>query len=98
MIPGPARSPTPIEIADVPELAILAALEDILDLALRALCAAHPQLGDLDCPYWAQYPSPARAAADRIVDAAAPLTRALDAYRRAVTPPHRHGPDPDAPF
>jgi len=100
MSPAPPRfpTPTPIEIADVPELAILAALEDILDLALRALLAAHPQLGDPDCPYWAQDPSPAHAAADRILAAAVPLARALDTYRRAVTPSHHHAPDPETPI
>lgn len=98
MSPAPARFPTPPEIADVPELAILAALENTLDLAIYALLAAHPQLGDPDCPSWLRDPSPARASADRILAAAAPLARALGAYRRAVTPSPNDDPDPDVPF
>jgi len=92
---SPARPPTPIEIAHAPELAILAALDDTLDLALRALVAAHPPLGDPDCPRWTQDLSPTRAAADRLLAAARPLTHALDAYRRAVARPRRRDPDPD---
>jgi hypothetical protein len=98
MSPAPARFPTPLEIAEVPELAILAALEHTLDLALYALLAAHPQLGDSDCPSRARDSSPAQAAADRIVTAAVPLGRALHAYRRAVTPSLPENPDPDVPF
>jgi len=98
MSPAPPRFPTPPEIADVPELAILAALEDLLDLTLRALLAAHPQLSDSECSDRLRDPSPAQAAADRIVTAANPLARALDAYRRAVTPSRRQNPDPHIPF
>jgi hypothetical protein len=98
MSPAPTRFPTPPQIADVPELAILAALDDLLDLTLRALLAVHPQLGDSDGPDRLRDPSPAHAAAHRIVTAAKPLARALDAYRRAVTPPRRQHPDPDIPF
>ncbi len=90
------RSPTPAELAEAPELAILAALDDTLELALRALVAAHPQLGDPDCPAWAQDPGAARAAADRILSAARHLTRALQAYRRAV--PLRRAADIDPSF
>jgi hypothetical protein len=98
MSPAPARFPTPPEIADVPELAILAALEHTLDLALYALLAAHPQLSDPECPDRLRDPSPARAAADRIVTAAHSLARALDAYRRAVTPSPHQAPDRNVPF
>jgi hypothetical protein len=96
---SPTRLPTPDQIAEVPELAILAALEDTLDLALRALVAAHPQLANPETPFWARDASPARGAADRILAAALRLARALRRYRRAVTPSRRPGdPDPDIPF
>jgi hypothetical protein len=92
---SPAPPPTPSELDDAPELAILAALDHALDLALRALVSAHPQLGDPDCPSWAQDSSPAPLAADRIVVACVHLAHALEAYRRAVAPPPRCPPDPD---
>jgi len=98
MSPTPDPFPTPPEIADVPELAILSALEHTLDLARYALLAAHPQLGDSECPDRLRDRSPARAAADRFLAAAAPLRRALDAYRRAVTPSPHQGPDRNVPF
>lgn len=97
---SPARLPTPDEIDGAAELAILAALDHTLELALRALVAAHPQLGDSDCPSWARDAAPARAAADRVLAAAVHLTHALEAYRRALprSPRRRTDPDPDLSF
>jgi hypothetical protein len=92
------RPPTPAEIADAPELAILAALDDTLETALRALLAAHPQLGDLECPAWAREASATSAAADRVLTAARPLAHALDAYRRAITLRLDAEIDRDPPF
>jgi hypothetical protein len=92
------RSPTPAELADAPELAILAALDDTLHLALRALVAAHPQLGDPDCPAWAREAGATAAAADRILTAARRLDRALDAYRRATTRSRDADSEPDPSF
>lgn len=83
---SPTRTPAPEALDLAPELAILAALDHTLELALHALVAAHPQLGDPECPAWARDPAPAHHAAQRIVHAAPALTEALDAYRRAVTP------------
>jgi hypothetical protein len=80
--------PTPAELDEAPELAMLAALDHTLEIALRALVAAHPQLGDSECPAWVRQTSAARDAADRILEASRPLAHAIDAYRRAVTP-HR---------
>ena len=81
---SPTRPPAPEPLDEAPELAILAALDHTLELALRALVAAHPQLGDTECPAWARDPSPARYAAERILATATPLATAIDAYRRAV--------------
>jgi len=68
-VSGP-RWPTPAELDRDPELALLAALDDTLELALRALLAVHPQLGDPDAPPWAREPDATRAAADHILAAA----------------------------
>jgi hypothetical protein len=96
-VSGP-RWPTPAQLDRDPELAILAALDDTLDLALRALVAVHPQLGDPDGPLWVREPDATRAAADRILTAARRLDRALDAYRRAVALRREAGTDLDPSF
>ena len=95
---SPHPPPKPAELAQAPELAILAALDDTLALALRALVAVHPQLGDPECPAWARQAGPVRDAADRILTASAPLSHALAAYRRAATRRHDDGNDPDPSF
>jgi len=92
---SPRCAPTPDDLNDAPELAILAALDGILELALRALVCEHPQLGDSECPSWARHTTPLGEAADRILDAARPLAKALEAYRRtaAITREPRDDPD-----
>jgi hypothetical protein len=80
----PRRLPTPDELDDAPQLAIVAALDQILDLTLRTLVSLHPQLGDAECPHWVRDVSPASEAADRILAAARPLADALEAYRGVV--------------
>jgi len=92
------RLPTPDDLADAPELATLAALDEILELALRVLVSVHPQLGDAECPAWARSRSPASEAADRILDAARPLAHALHAYRSIVTRRRADEIDADLPF
>lgn len=42
------RPPTPLELAEAPELGILHALESILVLAERTLLAAYPELDQAD--------------------------------------------------
>jgi hypothetical protein len=80
----PRRLPTPDELADAPELAIVTALDHLLELALRALVSVHPQLGDAECPFWARHAEPDSEAAERILAAARPLAAALQAYQQAV--------------
>lgn len=41
-------APTPMELASAPELAILHALAEVLELAERVLLAAHPDLEQAD--------------------------------------------------
>jgi len=90
--------PTPAELDEAPELAILAALDDTLAIALRALVATYPQLGDSECPAWVREASAASDAADRILRASKRLAHALDAYRRAVIPHRDAETDPNPSF
>ena len=94
------NTPTPAELTDAPELAILHALNEILDLALRALIAAHPQLGNPDTPFWARETSRATGHANDILATAHRLRHHIRAYRTAITLARHHSlaGDPDIPF
>jgi len=92
------QPPTPQQLVDAPELAILAALDDILTLALRALVAAHPQLIDPECPYWARDGSAERDAAERILTASSLLSTSIEQYCRVAAARRDHDDDPDTPF
>ncbi len=78
------RTPTPDDLAHAPELAILAALECTLELVVRALVCAHPELADPERPYWLRQASPVATAAETLVDETADMKQALIAYREAV--------------
>jgi hypothetical protein len=81
----PLRShPTPNQIADAPELAILCALDEVLDLACRALIAAHPVLGETDAPYWAHEATRQSRTAKQLLAKAHRLRRSVRAYRTAT--------------
>ena len=75
------RLPTPPELDSAPEMAILAVLPVLLDLALSALVVANPELTDSDPPY--VHPPRVRCAR-AIVRRVARLENALSAYRRAI--------------
>jgi hypothetical protein len=83
------RTPTPDDLAHAPELAILAALDQTLDLVVRALLCAHPELADPERPYWLREVSPGATAAETLVDQTADIKQALIAYREAVEIRHR---------
>jgi hypothetical protein len=82
--PKTRRIPTPDDLVDAPELAILAALELMLDLAVRALVCEHPELADPERPYWLPQASPLDNAAHTVVGSAADLKQALITYREAI--------------
>jgi len=92
--------PTPADLALAPELAILAALDDILDLAVYALVSVYPELADPERPYWLRESTPAAHAAELLVARTSGLKLALTEYRKAVAlrredeTPH----DLDVPF
>jgi hypothetical protein len=76
--------PTPDDLDDAPELAILAALDWTLDLVVRALVCAYPELTDPERPYWLCQASRRTTAAQTLVDQAADMKQAITAYREAV--------------
>jgi hypothetical protein len=78
------RMPTPDNLVEAPELAILAALESTLELVVRALICAHPELADPERPYWLRHASRMATAAENVVDQSADMKQALIAYREAV--------------
>ena len=76
--------PTPDDLVDAPELAILAALDWTLDLVTRALVCAHPELADPECPYWLRKACRMATAAEALIDLSADMKQALIAYREAL--------------
>lgn len=88
--------PTPEELGEAPELAVLALLDTNLELALRALVAAHPALGDPDRPSWTFEPSPSGRAAEIFLAWAKGLHQALETYRDAVVLRRDTFPDDNA--
>ncbi len=92
--------PTPDELADAPELALLHALDPILELVSRTLVAAHPELGDPEAPFWVRDASRTTRKADDILATAHRLQRHLRGYRMAITlaRDQRLEVDPEIPF
>ena len=92
--------PSPHEIAVDPEIALLHALDGILDLVPRVLVAAHPQLGDPDAPFWIREASTTTRHGNHIVAAAHRLQQHIRAYRDAITlaRDQRFQSDPEIPF
>lgn len=78
------RIPTPDELADNPELALLHALDDLLELVSRVLVAAHPELADPDAPYWVREASKTTHHANYIVATTHRLQQRIRAYRDAI--------------
>ena len=72
--------PTPRQIADTPELVALHALMHALELATRALVAAHPELDGGEAPYWVTSASRGRRSALRIVKRASRLQGLIEEY------------------
>ncbi|MDQ3301133.1 MAG: hypothetical protein M3619_31520 [Myxococcota bacterium] len=89
--------PTPQELVAAPELAILAALHDLIDLATRTLVAAHPEiLGEPS--YLRPLDSQARLA-ERLIQLASRLADEITRYHVATLAAlHRPDTDNDLPF
>jgi hypothetical protein len=75
--------PTPPELAQAPELALIALLHHALELTVRVLIAAHPQLNDLEKPYWIPQPH-STTIAQTILSTVYSLQQNLDDYRHQI--------------
>jgi len=98
--PNATHLPTPDELVDAPELAILHTLDQILNLTPRVLVTAHPQLADIGAPLWIVEAAKTTQTAADIVAEAHQLQRFIRAYRRAVSlaRDRRRQVEPDIPF
>jgi hypothetical protein len=76
--------PTPREIEEDPELAVLAAVAPALGALASALLAAHPVICDDERPYWLSKPSPAAEVARQMLAVAGRLGRLIERYRCLV--------------
>lgn len=90
--PGPPGSITPQELADEPALAVLVALQQLLELTGFTLAAIHPDLvGDRS---HLRPLDPQAVLADQIVRLGARLVKATNRYR-AEAIARLHAPDTD---
>jgi hypothetical protein len=89
--------PTAPELAEHPELAVLALLDAALDLTVSALLALYPELADPERPYWIDAPCAARDRAATLASRAHSLREALAGYRRILPPATDDLPEPSRP-
>ena len=72
------------DLCSDPALAILAALEATLSLAILSLAANHPSLGDCERPYYLPPLSASDKIAEKLVSIGGTFQHALAAYRKAI--------------
>lgn len=72
------------QLCSDPALAILAALDAVLDLVILSLIASHPCLSDPERPYYLPPLFPSDKAAPRVIAIGRKLQNALQDYRNAV--------------
>jgi len=77
-------TPSPTLLRDDPELAILAALDHTLRLAIDALVAIYPELTDPEPPPWRCETTPEGLAADHLIARGHALQQAIAAYRAVL--------------
>jgi len=87
--------PNPLQIEEHPELAILAALEVCLDLAVRALVAHSPGLADPEQPYWCRNYVDPPVHANSVIAAAHSFQDTLTLYHHDITTPDDIPPPDD---
>jgi hypothetical protein len=96
-LPPVTASLSPNEIAAAPELALLVALDQLLELVNFTLVAVHPGLASQ--PSLLHRPDLQAALADQIVQHGARLAKAMAHYRAAVLAAlHRPDTNDDLPF
>src|SRR5512147_611985 len=87
---SPHAQLTPPELVAAPELAVLVALQQLLELTTHMLAALHPELvGDRSC---FQSLDPQVVVADQLIKLGARLTKAVTCYRAAAIAA-LHAPD-----
>jgi len=93
--PHPDAPITPTTIMLAPELAVLEILDEVITIAIYALCAAHPRLGDPD----PVTPDPPDAqAAEQLIDCLHSSLLANTRYRRVTLKESPSYDDDDIPF
>jgi hypothetical protein len=79
------QPPTHEDLQVLPELAILVALQAVLQLAVASLLAANPELCDLEPnPSVSAHQTAALSAADSLISLADAMHDAIDVYRQAT--------------
>ena len=73
--------PSPEELDQAPQLALLAVLDRSLEIAAYAVLVAHPELSDPEPPPYWRPPDRSANAAESLLRVAARLRRALSLYR-----------------
>lgn len=81
--------PTPPELDQAPELALISVLEITLEMTVRALVAAHPQLCDHQRPYWIPQ-TPSSTIAETIVSRVDSLKQSLHHYQHHINMEMNH--------
>ncbi len=72
------------DLCSDPSLAILAALDATLNLAILSLAANHPSLSDCERPYYLPPLLPSDKVAEKLIPIGRKLQHALAAYRKAI--------------
>jgi len=89
---------TPDNLRRDPELAILAALDHTLQLAVYALVAIYPDLTDSDTPLWRPQDAEIDRAANHLVAATQPLRHAIREFRTAILRARKAEANEEFPF
>ena len=74
----------PLDVATAPELAVLAILHSVIDMSIRSLLAAHPNIQYQQSSKGQEEDTPAQAIARTIIISAIQLFEPIQAYRKAV--------------
>ena len=90
--------PTPDDLRRDPELAILAALDHTLELAVYALVAIYPDLTDSDRPVWRREDAAIDHAANHLVACTEPLRHAIGEFQTAIRRARQAEANEEFPF
>lgn len=74
----------PLDVAATPELAVLSLLHSAIDMSIRSLLAAHPNLQHQHSSEGQDEDAPSQVIARTIIISASQLFEPIQAYRKAV--------------